>query len=38
MTARFTVHASHPNYGAVLDRVGIGEKDFAQAPAIDLPG
>ena len=38
MTACFTVHASHPNYGAVLDRIGIGEKDFAQAPAIDLPG
>jgi TolB-like protein/Tfp pilus assembly protein PilF len=38
MTACFTVHASHPNFGAVLDRIGIGEKDFAQAQAIDLPG
>ena len=38
MTACFTVHASHPNYGAVLDRIGIGEKDFAQASAIDLSG
>ncbi len=38
MTASFTLHASHPNFRIVLDKVGIGEKDFAQAAPIDLPG
>ncbi len=38
MLASFTIHASHPNFGIVLDKVGIGEKDFAQTASIDLPG
>lgn len=38
MLAGFTFHASHPNFSAALDQIGIGEKDFAQAAAIDLPG
>lgn len=38
MTSCFTVHASHPNYIDVLNKVGIGEKYVAQASAVDLPG
>jgi tetratricopeptide (TPR) repeat protein len=38
MTASFTFHASHPNFRATLDQIGIGEKDFAQTAPIDLPG
>ena len=38
MLSSFTCLASHPNYRVALDKIGIGEKDFAQAAAIDLPG
>lgn len=37
MLRPFVVHGSDPRYDVVLDKVGIGEKDFAQAASIDLP-
>jgi tetratricopeptide (TPR) repeat protein len=36
MTACFTFHASHPNYRVVLDKVGVGQKNFSQTTPIDL--
>lgn len=38
VVACFTYHASHPNYRLALDKIGLGEKDFAQTAAVDLPG
>jgi TolB-like protein/DNA-binding winged helix-turn-helix (wHTH) protein len=35
---RLTVLASDPRWSRILDRIGLGEQDVAQAPAIDLPG
>jgi serine/threonine-protein kinase len=38
MVSCFMVHASDPKYRLVLEKIGLGEKDFAQTAAIDLPG
>ena len=37
MTACFTVHSSHPSYRLVLDKIGVGEQNFAKAASIDFP-
>lgn len=37
MTSCFTVHSSHPRYRLVLNKIGVGEQDFAKAASIDLP-
>jgi TolB-like protein/Tfp pilus assembly protein PilF len=37
VTMSFTYISSHPYYLAALDKVGVGEKDFAKATPIDLP-
>jgi adenylate cyclase len=37
MIARFTVHSSHPSNHLVLDKIGLGEQDFAKTASIDLP-
>ena len=38
MISGFMVHASHPNYSLVLEKVGLGQKNFSQTAAVDLPG
>lgn len=38
MARSFAIHGSDPRYDLLLDKVGIGEKNFAQAAPIDLPG
>ena len=38
MASRLMVHASDPKYRLVREKIGLGEKDFAQTAAIDLPG
>ncbi len=38
MLRSFAIHQSDPRFDFALDKIGIGEKDFAQAAPIDLPG
>lgn len=38
MTRSFCIHQSDPRLDLVLDKVGIGEKDFTQTAPIHLPG
>ena len=38
MLRSLTIHGSDPRFDLALDKIGIGEKDFAKAASIDLPG
>jgi TolB-like protein/Tfp pilus assembly protein PilF len=38
MASCVMVHASDPKYRLVLEKIGLGEKEFAQMAAVNLPG